>query len=434
MKYVRNEYILIVLCLGLISAAACSGKDNIAEDNIEILQEDSNSISESNVGDISKKEIPEVVEEKEDENKIMKEEVLQEDKTVWTFQTNGGIVASPIINGDVIYFGSKDGNLYAVNKDTGEEVWKYSIGTPILCQPAILDEAIFFSSKEVYIAVNAMTGAELWKYDLQPDIRATFRKDQWDYHDSTPVIDHGIVYFGSGTGAILGFDVASGELKWEFNASGSISMRSTPMIEEGVMYYGDWAGNYRAVEIATKNILWENSYQQAFQSAAAMKDGIIFMGGRDTRIHAIDSKTGESKWDYKDPDGSWITGDPIVDGDIVYFSTSDSEKVYAMSIEDGTVMREYPIYKNSFSKVLIDNGLLYVTSGDAYRSPGSGKLQVYRLNDHENMAWEVSLDNGGVFTSPLLVNNIVYFGSEDGYLYAVRSNETVIECGKVFDR
>lgn len=339
-------------------------------------------------------------------------------KSIWKFQTGGGVASSPVIQGDMIYFGSKDGYFYAVNKDTGAEAWKYSVGNPIICQAAVLDNKVFFSSKEVYFAVDARTGTEIWRYDLNPEVRYTIRRDQWDYHESSPAIDNGVVYFGSGMGAILGFEAVSGELVWEFNATDSTAIRSTPLIQDGVIYYGEWLGKYRAVDIATKEILWENSYSAGFQNAAVIKDGVIFIGGRDTRIYALDINTGESKWSFKDPVASWITGDPVIDGDIVYFSTSDSKKVYAINIEDGTVVAEYPIYMNSFTKVIIDYGRLYVTSGDAYNSPGTGKLQVYKLDDSQNCEWELNLETGGIFTSPLLADGIVYFGCEDGCLYA----------------
>ena len=339
-------------------------------------------------------------------------------KVPWKFQTGAGIASSPVIKGDKIYFGSKDGYFYAVNKDTGAEAWRYSAGNPIICQAAVLDNEVFFSSKEVYFAVDAQTGAEIWRYDLKPEGRYTIRKDQWDYHESSPIIDNGVVYFGSGTGAILGFEATSGELVWEFNASGSTAVRSTPLIQDGVIYYGDWSGKYLAVDIKTEEIRWENSYNAGFQNAAVIKDGVIFIGGRDTRIYALDITTGKSKWSFKDPVASWITGDPVIDGDIVYFSTSDSKVVYAMNIKDGTIAAEYPIYMNSFTKVIIDNGRLYVTSGDAYNNPGTGKFQVYKLGDSQNCVWELALDTGGIFTTPLLADGIVYFGCEDGCLYA----------------
>lgn len=357
-------------------------------------------------------------EDKDGSNAMNDKAAEKKEKTLWKFQTGGGISSSPVIMGNIIYFGSKDGNFYALDKDSGILIWKYDSGNPVLCQAAILDNTVFFSSREMYFAVDVQAGSLIWKYDLKLGAEQAVRKDQWDYHDSSPVIYKGVVYFGSGTGSIIGFDADSGEIVWEFNTSGKIAVRSTPLIQDGVIYYGDWSGKYRAVDMATKEVLWENSYSNAFQNAAVIKDGIIFIGGRDTIIHAVDIATGEGKWRYEEPVGSWFTGDPVIDGDILYFPTSDAGKVYAMNVNDGTVALEYPTYKNSFSKGIIDKGLLYVTSGDAYSTPGTGKLQVYRLDDNKNCIWEDYLKTGGIFTSPLLAGGRVYFGSEDGCLYA----------------
>src|SRR6202042_3437638 len=43
----------------------------------------------------------------------------------WKFHTSGLIISSPAIAGDVVYVGSTDGNLYAVNLNSGEMKWKF---------------------------------------------------------------------------------------------------------------------------------------------------------------------------------------------------------------------------------------------------------------------------------------------------------------------
>ncbi len=435
MKHVMKRYLLAAaICLILISAASCSKKsseeslspvddkttekttDGGTEEEAEQVEAGSEAESEtgSEAGSETEKSEADTIDESKEE--ASNPEVAEDGS--WKFKTGVGVAASPMINGNTVYFGSKDGNFYALDKKTGKELWKYNAGNPILCQAAALDNAVFFSSKEVYYAVDAQTGAELWKYDLKPAENFYLRKDDWDYHDASPVVDNGVVYFGSSTGRMLGFNAVSGELVWDFTAPGNRGVRSTPVIQDGIIYYGDWGGEYKAVNLETKEIVWKNDYYVAFQNSAVIKDGVIFIGGRNKTISALDIKTGESKWEYKDPSDSWITGDPVIDGDVVYFSTSDALKVYAMNINDGTVVAEYPIYKNSFSKVIIDNGLLYVTSGDAYTQPGSGSLQVYKLGDTSKCVWEVMLGSGGIFTSPLLSEGLVYYGSEDGYLYA----------------
>ena len=338
--------------------------------------------------------------------------------TGWSFQTEGGVASSPAIVDNIIYFGSKDGNFYAVDINKHLEVWRFSTGNPILCQPAVNDDTIFFNSCEIYYALNLATGELRWYIDLKADPLYTRRRDQWDYHDASPVIDQGVVYFGSATGRIIGLDVVTGKKVWEHETDGYIAVRSTPLIRDGVLYYGDWLGRFRAVDIKTKKVLWQNKYSSGFQNSFAAKEDILIIGGRDTMIHGLKASTGEELWSYRDPNGSWITGDPVIVGDIVYFPTSDAKKVYAMNIYDGTIISTYPVYKNSFSRAMIDNGLLYVTSGDAYSDPGSGKLQVYRLDQPDKSLWEIEVLTGGIFTSPVLADGMIYYGSEDGCLYA----------------
>lgn len=423
MKHVIKKFLLAtVICLILIQAASCSKKsseEGLSPDNDKTTEKAAVGGTEEKTEQAeegSEAEMNEADAVDESKEEASNPEVAADGS--WKFKTGIGVAASPMISGDKVYFGSKDGNFYALDKKTGKELWKYNAGGPILCQAAALDNAVFFCSKEVYFAVDAQTGAELWKYDLKPKENFYLRKDDWDYHDASPVVDNGVVYFGSSTGSMLGFNAVSGELVWDFKAPGNLGVRSTPVMQDGIIYYGDWGGEYKAVNLETKEIVWKNDYYVAFQNSAVIKDGVIFIGGRNKTISALDIKTGKAIWEYKDPDGSWITGDPVIDGDTVYFATSDALKVYAMNINDGTIVAEYPIYKNSFSKVIIDNGLLFVTCGDAYAKPGSGSLQVYKLGDTSDCVWEVMLGTGGIFTSPLLSEGLVYYGSEDGYLYA----------------
>ncbi len=43
----------------------------------------------------------------------------------WTFHTNGEVVSSPAIVDGVIYVGSNDGNLYALDQQTGTKKWVF---------------------------------------------------------------------------------------------------------------------------------------------------------------------------------------------------------------------------------------------------------------------------------------------------------------------
>lgn len=48
----------------------------------------------------------------------------------WTFVNGISILSSPAISGGSIYFGSEDGNLYALNATTGKKIWSYTTIEP----------------------------------------------------------------------------------------------------------------------------------------------------------------------------------------------------------------------------------------------------------------------------------------------------------------
>ena len=51
-------------------------------------------------------------------------------QTLWVFKTNGEVWSSPAVVNGIVYFGSFDQNLYAINAKTGTEIWSYPYGQP----------------------------------------------------------------------------------------------------------------------------------------------------------------------------------------------------------------------------------------------------------------------------------------------------------------
>jgi hypothetical protein len=48
---------------------------------------------------------------------------------IWRFKTNGGVYTSVVEHGGTLYFGSWDCHVYAINPDSGKEVWRFSTST-----------------------------------------------------------------------------------------------------------------------------------------------------------------------------------------------------------------------------------------------------------------------------------------------------------------
>ena len=54
--------------------------------------------------------------------------------------------SSPAVVNGIVYFGSNDGNVYALNASTGAKVWSYTTGGGIVSSPAVANGAVFVGS------------------------------------------------------------------------------------------------------------------------------------------------------------------------------------------------------------------------------------------------------------------------------------------------
>jgi serine/threonine-protein kinase len=47
---------------------------------------------------------------------------------VWNYTTKGAVATSPTVANGIVYVGSYDGNIYALNARTGGKLWNYMTG------------------------------------------------------------------------------------------------------------------------------------------------------------------------------------------------------------------------------------------------------------------------------------------------------------------
>lgn len=89
-------------------------------------------------------------------------------KTLWSWSDpdrQQQIHSSPAISGDVVVIGSRDKNLHAINRQTGDELWAFSTRAKIDGSPVIVGDRVFVGSADKFLyAVALADGKESWKY------------------------------------------------------------------------------------------------------------------------------------------------------------------------------------------------------------------------------------------------------------------------------
>ena len=158
----------------------------------------------------------------------------------WSFHTQGEVNSSPAIVNGVIYVGSNDGNLYAVDQQTGTQKWKFTTGARVTSSPAVVEGLVYFGSFDGnFYCVDAVTGKLRWRFRNAGERRYTgthlhgsvpegeTMPDPFDVYLSSPAVWGGAVYFGSGDGNIYALDAGSGSVKWKFK-TGEATLPSIP--------------------------------------------------------------------------------------------------------------------------------------------------------------------------------------------------------------
>jgi outer membrane protein assembly factor BamB len=389
-------------------------------------------------------------------------------KLKWQFATAGQVISSPAIAYGLVYIGSTDHNLYAIDVQTGKEKWKFPTGSSISSSPAVSAGLVYFTSYDGNLyALDAETGKPKWQFETGGERRFSHRNlhglhpsgetspDPWDFYLSSPAVFNGAVYFGSGDNYIYSLDAAVGSLKWKFRTGDVV--HASPAIANGTLYVGSWDSLLYALDAASGKEKWrfqagfdpQTGNQQGFQSSPAVSGGAIYVGCRDSNVYAIDTKTGTRKWSVSNH-GSWVLPSPAVYDGKVYFGTSDTSLLRIVDagtgLELATVDAKFPVYSSpaiadgavyvgTFGGKLLaldvkSHELLWEFQTEASKrnlssfAKADGKIDFSKMmtrNFYDDMVLGVAryLTMGSILSSPVIENGVIYLGSTDGNVYAL---------------
>jgi eukaryotic-like serine/threonine-protein kinase len=340
---------------------------------------------------------------------------------MWKFKASGAVKSSPVLANGLVYFGSDDGSLYAIDQENGELEWQFKTAKKITSTPAVDQGMLYFVDGDGYLyALNALDGTKKWAF-------ATGGEgdwDQWDLFQSSPEVANGKVYFGSGDGSVYAVDALTGKLAWQYNtledsqtASPYWPVHSSPAVVNGIVYVGGYCGDFYALDAVTGKLEWKYATGRPVQSSPLVNGGLVYFGGRDDVLHALDAKTGVETWAYHSPEASWMPSSPAIWNDTLFVGSSNAYTFYAINALTGEIRWKVTSPGRSFSSPAVAGGVVYY--GDA-TGQGAGVGHLYALDALTgNQLWSYNVP-ADVFSSPVVLNGVVYFTSMDGSLYALK--------------
>lgn len=238
--------------------------------------------------------------------------------------------ASPVLANGVLYVGSTDGGMLAIDPATGATRWRFDAKSKICAAVAVDGDRVLFGTMDgSFIALRRSDGTEIWRRKLPAAIT------------SQPVVDRGLAIVGSRDYLLHAFRVSDGTEAWRQHFWVSW-VESTPRIVDGTLYVGSSdLRAVRALDAATGSPLWSTDvYGSAWASPLVVRD-TVFMGVAGVKpyvidhrasIVAIDRKNGSLRWRRAEsqpaaPGTSGHPGSLALAGDVVIAAGVDGSLI-----------------------------------------------------------------------------------------------------------
>ncbi len=349
---------------------------------------------------------------------------------LWSFATKGAVNSTPAISNGLVFVSSRDGNVYAVDAKSGQKRWSFVTGgerrfmapgihgiTPknelmpdpfdvFLSSPAIAGGVLYIGSGDhnVY-AIDAATGALRWKFTTGNVVHAS------------PAVAGGIVYVGSWDRYFYALDARTGALKWKF-ATGDdritynqVGIAGSAAVDRGMVFFGCRDSTFYALDARNGRLVWKHDEHGSWVigSAAVDADTVYYTTSDERRFWALNERDGSERFSISY--GAFAFSSPSLASRVAYFGTFDG-RLYAVDTQ---------------SRRVTDT---FLTDSARQNLPAhldkSGNLDIAPFYSDSTLdGIIVGLDRiyslGSIAGTPSIAGGVLYVGSTEGILYAIGS-------------
>lgn len=256
----------------------------------------------------------------------------------WTFPASANddsvkssaLYGTPSIDGGVVYIPTYKSRLYAVELETGKLKWTspFKAGDSLVGGVLASAGKVYFGSSDgdVY-AVDGETGVEDWSFPTGDEV--------W----STPVLSGTTLYVTSLDGSLYALDAATGEKLWSYETAAGVA--ATPVLgdADGLIYVGGFDARLRAIDVVTRKQRWAAKATNWFWATPLLANGVVYAPNLDHKVYAVDSDSGADHWPKPFETKAEIRAAPVLAAGVLIVIDSDGN-VYAIDRQDGSKKAE----------------------------------------------------------------------------------------------
>lgn len=289
--------------------------------------------------------------------------------------------------GDVQHNAYRNGS-----SDFVTNLWTFNMESPVHSSSAIYKDYIYFvSDNGILKAIDMETGMEEWDLDFEAKT------------NSSPIIHKNRLYIGCEDG-LKAVNIDSHRIVWDYDCD---NVASTPFYYDDVIYFGSDDGHLYGLN-KDGDAVFNKKLGDELKSSPIVVDNDIYIGSTNGKLYSI-STDKDKNWDFNT--GDEILSSPSYVNDSVIFGSNDGN-VYCLNESDGDL-----IWKVDLNNKVISSPTVDEYDNSVYIGSDEGNLTCIDVRDG-TIKWSHSTGDK-VQSTPALKENLVAFGSNNGFLYVL---------------
>ena len=319
----------------------------------------------------------------------------------------------PVGDGSRIYAAGADGNVFAIDPDTGKPFWRTRLDLALSSGPAVGDDfVVVVSSDGELIALDAGDGNERWRVDIGGDSLAS------------PLVTGNVVVVQTIDNRLRAVSSFDGSLRWSIEqATPALTLRrnASPIAVGSDIIAAFDSGRMVSVDRASGDTQWDSMVSPPSGRSDLERmtdiDGVIAALGQDIyaagfqgRLAAIAAESGQVLWSREISSYVGVAADWNN-----LYTTAENGEIIALAREDGTeiwrhglLLRRQPTLPVPFYTT--------VAAGDF-----EGYVHFFSTLDGRQVA-RLRQGSAAITTAPVAVGDLLIVQSDSGSLAAYRVN------------
>ena len=332
-------------------------------------------------------------------------------RLVWAFPMEQLILEEPVnmffsphLTEDLVIFPGWDGNIHAVERDSGVQKWVFDPeGDSAGYLPTYGEQVFVTGSDGRLYALDIETGEENWRIETEGKLGAPYPYGN-------------LILAWNDAGFLEAFDQSTGGVIWEHELESEITVFVQPplhmpfTIADDTVFFPE-RDIFKAIDAISGTVIWRYEAEEWISWRHIYYEDRVFIVDDDGQVLSIDSKSGEVVWK-----SSLDSTD-----NLILLSTSDdrlfvrqkSNKIIALDLVSGDFLWEtetpYDINEIDPMFKIVDDDVLYIKSSDW--NSRNGAISAFNIPTG-GLIW--TFDNGpelGMFT---VYDDLIAFGTFDG--------------------